>query len=123
MIGETREKCVFRLDGSVEEKGIAKWPLREAVQVIAVTNSEQVTVSLVKADAILHPTILASAALEAAVDDVRHSAVAGEAAGGLIGGGGSPSTGDDVVGGRLGRLRRHPEPDGSLEGDDGVSGD
>jgi len=105
------------------KQGISKWGLRVAVKVVAITNSKQITVSLEEPDAVLHPAILSSAALQASVDDVRHSAVAWKPPGGDIGGGGSPLRGDDVVGGRLGGLRGHPEPDGGLEGDDGVGGD
>jgi hypothetical protein len=62
------------------------------------------------------------AALEAAVDDVGDDAVARQPAGGRVSRGGRPLPRHDVVARRLGRLRRHPEPDGGLERHGGVGG-
>lgn len=41
-----------------------------AIQVVAVADSKDVTVSLVETDPVCHPAVLATTAFEASVDDV-----------------------------------------------------
>jgi hypothetical protein len=105
---------------SGSSKGCAvEGPLVVAVQVVAVADAKDVAVAGVEEGPVGHLLVVAFAALDA-VDDVGDDAVARKPPRGLVGGRGGPLLGGHVVARRLGRLRRHPEPDGRLEGDDGV---
>jgi hypothetical protein len=93
-----------------------------AVEVVAVADAEHVAVALVVADAVDVGGVLPHAAVFGAVDDVGDGAVAGNPPRRRVGARRRPVAEDHVVARRLGRLRRHPEPDGRLEGDHRVRG-
>lgn len=103
------------LDG-VEKKSRAKRPLIVAVEVVAIADSQDVTVSLVEPNTIRNPSVLPSPALKPSVYDVGDRPVPGQPTSRTIPGRRAPPPRDDVVAGGLGRLRRHPEPQGCLEG-------
>jgi hypothetical protein len=76
------------------------------------------TVALVEADPVLHPGVRPVPALESAVDDVGdHAAIPRHPPRGGVCGRRRPVAEDHVVARRLGRLRRHPEPERRLERD------
>uniref|UniRef100_A0A0E0HVR1 Uncharacterized protein n=1 Tax=Oryza nivara TaxID=4536 RepID=A0A0E0HVR1_ORYNI len=91
-----------------------------AVQVGAVADAQHVAVALVEPNPVGDSAVRAVAALHAAVDDVGHHAVARHAPRRLVVAVGRPLPCHHRVARRLGRLRRHPEPERRLEGDGGV---
>jgi hypothetical protein len=101
---------------------LVEGPLVAAVQVLAVAHAKLVAEVLVEAHRVVVKVVAAAGAALVAVDDVGGDAVPRQGPRGHVGGGGPPLARHHVVARRLGGLRRHPEPDGRLEGDEGVVG-
>ena len=113
------KKNEMRLD-DIDKDRRSKWSLGIAVEVVAIADTKDITVSLVKSNAIGNSRVLTSPTLQPSVDDVGDGSIPLKPTRRPVPGRGRPSTRDDVMARRLVVLRCHPKPYGRLEGGDRI---